>query len=101
MKLDKDKIKWVGWCRDLEENKDKVWGIIFLKNNTVPSFTSTYVTFWGRRGKSLQSKIQVLDKYEVEKLIRSKIEKKGYEEIDVNKLDDVSNRVIISKLLRK
>lgn len=77
---------FIGWCKDEEANADKVWGMIKL---TGDNWTGTYVSFWGRRGKKLQTKMH-RDTYEwdVEKLVRQK-EAKGYKGIEKNQLDTV------------
>ena len=56
------KYHFIGWCR--EGGHDKVWGIIQLteKDNIAPNgwamwAENDYVTVWGRRGKTLQTKI--------------------------------------------
>lgn len=79
--------KFIGWCN--EEGHDKVWGVIFLEKPTNGwSYSNAKcVSFWGRRGKKLQTKM-VVDDWELEKLIRSKT-KKGYQTVDTNKLNDV------------
>lgn len=79
--------KFIGWCQ--EDSHDKVWGVIFLER---PDSLSRYseskcVSFWGRRGKKLQTKL-VIDDYELEKLILSK-ERKGYKKVDTQKLNEV------------
>lgn len=51
-------------------------------------YRSTVVTFWGRRGKKLQTKISEDSDYEHDKLIRSK-ERKGYQSVDEDKLNEV------------
>jgi predicted DNA-binding WGR domain protein len=77
---------FIGWCRDEEANADKVWGIMKL---TGDNWRGTYVSFWGRRGKKLQTKMH-RDTYEwdVEKLADSK-ERKGYKKIKRVDLDSV------------
>ena len=87
------KYEFIGWCRDEEANADKVWGVIQLQenvNNTQYEYQmqNKYVTFWGRRGKKLQTKTSVTDVWEMEKIIRSKTIK-GYKKINRTKLDDV------------
>ena len=79
--------KFIGWCN--EEGHDKVWGVIFLEKptNSWGYSNAKCVSFWGRRGKKLQTKM-VVDDWELEKLIRSKT-KKGYQTVDTNKLNDV------------
>jgi predicted DNA-binding WGR domain protein len=70
--------KFIGWCK--EDNHDKVWGVIDIGNHRC-------VTFWGRRGKKLQTKISDFT-YEIHRLIQTKINK-GYIRIDKSKLDKV------------
>lgn len=87
------KYEFIGWYRDEEANADKVWGVILLQQNVNGAryeyqAENKYVTFWGRRGKKLQTKTAVTDTYEMDKFIRSKINK-GYSKIDQNKLDEV------------
>ena len=82
--------KFIGWCR--EDNHDKVWGVIYLEKQPIGARVwgnqnVKCVSFWGRRGKKLQTKM-VFDDWELEKLIRSKT-KKGYQEVDTNKLNEV------------
>lgn len=79
--------KWIGWCN--EEGHDKIWGVIYLEkpSNTWRYSESKCVSFWGRRGKKLQTKM-VVDNYDLEKLIYSK-ERKGYNKVDTAKLNEV------------
>lgn len=80
--------KFIGHYYDPKENHDKVWGVIFLeKPNLWNPSNAKCVSFWGRRGKKLQTK-NVNDNLELQKLIRAK-ERKGYQEVDVQKLDEV------------
>ena len=84
------KFKFIGWCN--ENGHDKVWGVILLE---APSSVSTWngstqskcVTFWGRRGAKLQTKLRV-DDWELYKLIESKKDK-GYIDVDETKLNEV------------
>ena len=89
MKLE---YKFIGWCHDEEENHDKVWGVIYLEARAESHLWGgprrKCLTFWGRRGKKLQTKI-VYENYELAKLIDTKREKKGYESIDKKHLDKV------------
>jgi hypothetical protein len=83
------KIVCVGWCRD--GTHDKVWGVISLDDLSVPLRywnESKFVTFWGRRGKTLQTKIQTTSQYKIEKEFEKKLDK-GYKKISVEKLDEV------------
>lgn len=57
------KYAHIGWKKDGSTNTDKVWGIILLHDNgteyTRPGYTyqdNKYLSFWGRRGKKLQTK---------------------------------------------
>ena len=51
---------WIGHCK--EGTSDKIWGMICLTNNGryLESAPQTFVAFWGRRGKKLQTKIYSL-----------------------------------------
>lgn len=79
------KHTFIGWCK--EDTHDKVWGVFKLRNGNGWD-NDTYVTYWGRRGKKLQTKISVSTEWDIEKLIASKTHK-GYVGIDEDKLDDV------------
>ena len=84
-------FKFIGWCQD--GNSDKVWGVIYLEPLPDRGFSFndyTYVktvTFWGRRGKKLQTKIG-LDDWEMLRNIEAK-KNKGYVEIQPDKLQSV------------
>lgn len=88
------RYKFIGWCRDDAENADKVWGVIELATDIdgAGQFSwnpkNKYVTFWGRRGKKLQTKVSAEYENDITTLIRRK-SSKGYESIDQTKLDDV------------
>jgi hypothetical protein len=73
------KFSFIGWCK--EDNHDKVWGAIELG-------TMKYVTFWGRRGKKLQTKPLIISAYGLNQLIKQKTSK-GYIGVDKNNLDKV------------
>ena len=74
----------IGWCQ--EDNHDKVWGIIQLTGN---DWLGNYVTFWGRRGKKLQTKIyQDQSEWNMDRLFEGKASK-GYQQIDITKLNEV------------
>jgi hypothetical protein len=70
--------KFIGWCR--ADNHDKVWGVIALHSDS-------YVTFWGRRGAKLQTKISN-DLWAVNDLIYKK-QLKGYKSIQRDEIDTV------------
>jgi hypothetical protein len=84
--------KFIGWCH--EDKHDKVWGVIDLGQAEKPDewgmggWTNKYITFWGRRGKKLQTKVSVQHHYDVEKLIDKKRDK-GYTRVDRSRLDTV------------
>ncbi len=69
----------IGWCR--KENHDKVWGIIHLGG-------TNWVTFWGRRGSKLQTKMLQCSIWGAYELFQTK-RKKGYVEIEENELEQV------------
>lgn len=69
----------IGWCQ--EDKHDKVWGVIELQ-------PYKYVTFWGRRGAKLQTKIVEGSTWQMDDLFRKKVNK-GYQEIEEWQLDDV------------
>ena len=71
--------KFIGWCR--EDSHDKVWVVIYLHSQS-------YVTFWGRRGAKLQSKIVESSNWDIVTLISSKL-RKGYKEVQKYELDEV------------
>lgn len=87
------KYEWIGWCK--EDNHDKVWGIIKLRDedNETPALRwykrrATVCIFWGRRGKKLQTKVTTDYVETLNKLISSK-SKKGYKSISKENLDSV------------
>lgn len=87
------RYEFIGWCRDEEANADKVWGVILLQQNVNQGrwdweVESKYVTFWGRRGKKLQTKTSIENELDMQKTIRSKCSK-GYTKIEQSKLDEV------------
>ena len=83
---------WIGHYK--EGTSDKVWGIICLNGDNheaanYPHRCYNYVTFWGRRGKKLQTKIyNNFMFYDADKLCDKKIDN-GYKTINVARLDEV------------
>lgn len=69
----------IGWCQ--EDKHDKVWGIIQLRGIDC-------LTFWGRRGAKLQTKIVKASLWEADHMFRKKVSK-GYQEIGEYQLDEV------------
>lgn len=81
----------IGWCK--EGIHDKVWGIICIAEDVPVSASwgfpiNKYLTFWGRRGAKLQTKLVNGSHYDMDQLFRKKT-KKGYEEIEEHELDEV------------
>ena len=74
------KFEFIGHCFDKKENHDKVWGAIRIPDQ------NKVLTFWGRRGKKLQTLIKDND-YSLFKLIRLK--EATYQAVDVHKLQSV------------
>ena len=87
--VEKMKYKYIGWCKDEKTNADKVWGAICLREPTTSySGDGKYVTFWGRRGKKLQTKLVEGSLWDVHHPFLKKLDK-GYKEIQENQLDEV------------
>lgn len=83
----KPNYAWIGWHN--EQGHDKVWGIIKLSSDEFDHWEQGhFVSFWGRRGKKLQTKLYHDYGWEMEKLWEKK-EDKGYQEIDMTKLNEV------------
>lgn len=80
---------FIGWFK--EENHDKVWGIIWLEPLRNPggfyNNNRKCITFWGRRGKKLQSKLTFGGSQLYSKVDEKK--SKGYKEIDTTKLNEI------------
>lgn len=81
----------IGWCK--EDKHDKVWGIILLAENVQispswPFSGNKYVTFWGRRGAKLQTKIWSGNEDQADELFGMKL-RKGYNKIQESDLEDV------------
>ena len=68
--------RFIGWCR--EDNHDKIWGVLQLSERN--SYSGKYLTFWGRRGKALRTKLVDDSWWKMDRLIESK-ERKGYQSI--------------------
>lgn len=75
----------IGWCK--EGNHDKVWGAICLSDEHYFG-NNKYVTFWGRRGAKLQTKIVEANSWTISEMFRKKTNK-GYKEVDKDLLDEV------------
>lgn len=101
------KYKFIGWCHDPTFHHDKVWGVIYIGDQSFGSYNARKcLSFWGRRGKKLQTKV-VNDNWELVRLIDSK-RGKGYLEINKDRLDlvypefetDLEKTVIWATLLQ-
>lgn len=78
------KYFWIGHCK--EDSHDKIWGMIMLPVS-VPRGYNDYLTFWGRRGKKLQTKMyRSITVTEANRLCYKK-EDRGYRTIE--RLDSV------------
>lgn len=79
------KIEILLWCNDEKANADKVWGVIHLHKITDFPRVNQYATFWGRRGKKLQTKVWQGGPYEVSILADKKVDR-GYQWVDVDNM---------------
>lgn len=77
-------FRFIGWFNDPKENHDKVWGVIRLDSDI---YNGKVAIFWGRRGKKLQTKVDVSSN-KLDKLIWKK-QSNGYQKIDTTKLEKV------------
>lgn len=82
------KYEFIGWKRDEDKNMDKVWGIILLEEADKSMYQYKYVSFWGRRGKKLSTKVFACYQYEMVRMYEKK-EKDLYIEIPESKLHTV------------
>lgn len=85
------KYEYILWCN--KDNHDKVWGMIRIADvdiiyNNSRANTYKYVTFWGRRGKKLQTKISDIVFMDAERQSVKKLEK-GYKVVSKSQLDAV------------
>lgn len=81
------KFEHIGWMK--EGTSDKVWGMILLqKGGDGRWHTNKYVSFWGRRGAKLQTKLVECSLYEAEKMFDKKLNK-GYQSVNKDRLDEV------------
>ena len=83
------KYNHIAWCKDEKTNADKVWGAIELQSPTTSySGDGKYVTFWGRRGAKLQTKIWEGSNYDAKEMFLKK-QSKGYQSVEKDELDEV------------
>jgi hypothetical protein len=83
--------EFIGWCK--EGTHDKVWGVILLAKDVPVStawhfHTNKYITFWGRRGHKLQTKLFSSSQFEAGEMCRKKVNK-GYTRVNKERLDVV------------
>lgn len=86
--------EFIGWERDEEKNVDKVWGVICISEPTFnpPNLAwvlGTYVSFWGRRGKKLSTKVYTNETQSGIRKIWVKKHSEGYTEIHEQRLAEV------------
>jgi hypothetical protein len=80
------KYEHIGWCK--EGTSDKVWGVICLREAETFWSKGKYLTFWGRRGTKLQTKILEGNSREVQSSFGKKL-RNGYTEVDKDRLYEV------------
>lgn len=81
-------FEFIGWCHDEKENHDKVWGVICISKPQTTWDEGKYVSFWGRRGKKLSTKIYEKREYEMSKFWEKKHNER-YDRIHERRLDQV------------
>lgn len=85
------KYQHIAWYKDEKTNSDKVWGIILL-SEVHPDMSwhqeFDYVTFWGRRGAKLQTKLWKGRPFDASELFLKK-QSKGYRPVELDELNEV------------
>jgi hypothetical protein len=76
----------IGWCK--QGTADKVWGAICLSHSGTSYGDNKYVTFWGRRGAKLQTKIVEGNNWTIN-LMFIKKQDKGYQSVELDELNTV------------
>lgn len=69
-------VKYIGWNN--KDNHDKVWGVVLLRD--VGKYNGQYLTFWGRRGAKLQTRVMTVSHDSIISMCGDKSDK-GYKEI--------------------
>jgi hypothetical protein len=92
------KYEHIGWCKDEKTNTDKVWGVILLAEDVPvkrvpgvvawPFGTNKYVSFWGRRGSKLRTKLWDGEEEDANELFLQK-QRDGYCSVEEWELDEV------------
>lgn len=80
------KYEFIGTYK--EGTSDKVWCALLLKDEERYGAHITYATVWGRRGKTLQSKVFNGTRWEMKRIIDKKRDK-GYIPANKNHLDEI------------
>ena len=80
------KYEHIGWCK--QGTADKVWGAICLQTPTAFYDDGKYVTFWGRRGAKLQTKIVEGNNWTIKEMFLKK-QDKGYRSVELDELNTV------------
>lgn len=89
------KFKHIGWQKDEKTNTDKVWGVILLRDNSMDFHAlgfkyvdNDYISFWGRRGAKLQTKMFKGSDWDAIQMFEKK-QRNGYQSIEIDELDEV------------
>lgn len=82
------KYEFIGWAQDEKTNTDKVWGVICISDAPHYWDDSKYVSFWGRRGKKLSTKLHECTGYAMARIWEKK-HKDGYTKIHEQRLTEV------------
>jgi hypothetical protein len=80
------KYKHIAWCK--QGTADKVWGAICLSHSGTSYSDNKYVTFWGRRGKKLQTKLWEGSDWDAKEMFLKK-QDKGYRSVELDELNTV------------
>ena len=75
------KFKHICWQKNEKTNTDKVWGVILLQDND-------YISFWGRRGAKLQTKMFKGSDWDAIQMFEKK-QSNGYKSIEIDELHEV------------
>ena len=84
------KYSFIGWQQDQDNghNIDKVWGVICIDDPVTSWHPGKYVSFWGRRGKKLSTKMYETPEYKMRKVWEKK-HNEGYTKIHEQRLSEV------------
>jgi len=89
------KFKHICWQKNEKTNTDKVWGVILLRDNSMDFHSlgfkyvdNDYISFWGRRGAKLQTKMFKGSDWDAIQMFEKK-QRNGYQSIEIDELDEV------------